>query len=155
MTAYQTDLGVVRSAPVWGGVSGAGGRLALPARPVPFGGLTTATGHTLAPNPFGAIDVIGSLPLEPVSDPAPTGYHLRLAKAAWNGLYAWLSDGTRSVGLYAGVEDWQPGQWRHLAVAWQAVQPGADYRRYILWVDGVLRNSQVLRRWSSPTDGHR
>ncbi len=77
---------------------------------------------------------------------APAGYRLRLAKAAWNGLYAWISDGERSITLYAGIEDWQPGQWRHLAVVWQAVQPESGYRRYTLWIDGVLRDSQVLRR---------
>lgn len=82
----------------------------------------------------------------PISDRAPTGYRLRLAKAAWNGLYAWFTDDVRSVGLYASIEDWQPGQWRHLAVAWQAVQPDSAYRRYTLWIDGVLRDSQVLRR---------
>jgi hypothetical protein len=84
--------------------------------------------------------------LGPVSDRAPTGFRLRLAKAAWNGLYAWLTDGERSVTLYADIKDWQPGQWRHLAVAWQAVQPDSAYRRYTLWIDGVLRDSQVLRR---------
>lgn len=88
-----------------------------------------------------------SLPaLGPVSGRAPTGFRLRLAKAAWNGLYAWISDDVRSTVLYAGVEDWQPGQWRHLAVAWQAVPPGSAYRRYTLWIDGVLRDSQVLRQ---------
>ena len=71
---------------------------------------------------------------------------MRLAKAAWNGLYAWIADDVRSVVLYASVEDWQPGQWRHLAVVWQAVQPDSAYRRYTLWIDGVLRDSQVLRR---------
>lgn len=73
-------------------------------------------------------------------------WRLRLAKASWNGLYAWLSDGTREVVLYAGIEDWQPGQWRHVAVAWQPAQPGTTYRRYTLWSDGILRDSQVLRR---------
>lgn len=82
----------------------------------------------------------------PVSDRALQGFRLRLAKAAWNGLYAWITDDERSVTLYAGVEDWQPGQWRHLAVVWQAVQPESAYRRYTLWIDGVLRDSQVLRR---------
>jgi len=89
---------------------------------------------------------VGASPLGPVSGHASAGYRLRVAKAAWNGLYAWLSDDTRSVALYAGIDDWQPGQWRHLAVAWQAVQPGAAYRRYTLWIDGILRDSQVLRR---------
>jgi hypothetical protein len=89
---------------------------------------------------------VGSSALGRVSDRASTGYRLRLAKAGWNGLYAWVSDGTRSVALYAGIDDWQPGQWRHLAVAWQAVQPGTSYRRYTLWIDGILRDSQVLRR---------
>jgi hypothetical protein len=84
--------------------------------------------------------------LGPVSDRAPTGYRLRLAKATWNGLYAWITDDERSVTLYASVEDWEPGQWRHLAVTWQAVQPESAYRRYTLWIDGILYDSQVLRR---------
>lgn len=79
-------------------------------------------------------------------EPPASAYRLRLAKASWNGLYAWLTDGVRTAVLYAGVEDWQPGQWRHLAVAWQPAQPGTSYRRYTLWVDGILRDSQVLRR---------
>lgn len=78
------------------------------------------------------------------------GYRLRLAKADWNGLYAWIRDGPADIGhdlvLYADVQDWQPDQWHHLAVAWQAAQPDADYRRYTLWVDGVLQDSQVTRR---------
>ena len=35
-------------------------------------------------------------------------------------------------------------------MAWQAVQPGTPYHRYTLWIDGILRDSQVLRR---PVDG--
>ncbi|MEZ4770499.1 MAG: CARDB domain-containing protein [Caldilineales bacterium] len=82
----------------------------------------------------------------PEAGSTPDGYFLRLAKADWNGLYAWVGDGTREVGLYGDIGNWAPGFWRHLAVAWQAVQPGTDYRRYTLWVDGVLQDSQVLRR---------
>ena len=74
------------------------------------------------------------------------GYFLRLAKADWNGLYAWLGDGTREVGLYGDIGSWAPGIWHHLALAWQAVQPGTDFHRYTLWIDGVLEDSQVLRR---------
>lgn len=81
-------------------------------------------------------------------------YRLRLAKAGWNGLYAWLSDGPgpayHDLVLYGDVSHWQPGEWHHLAVVWQPVQPGADYRRYTLWVDGILQDSRVLRR---PVDG--
>lgn len=77
---------------------------------------------------------------------APEGYRLRLAKADWNGLYAWIDDGTSGVTLYADIQNWQPGDMHHLAVAWQPAQPGATYRRYTLWIDGRLHESQVLRR---------
>ncbi len=77
------------------------------------------------------------------------GYRLRVAKASWNGLYAWLTDGQlgqHDVVLYADVSRWQPRQWHHLAVVWQPVDPGTTHRRLALWVDGVLQDSQVLRR---------
>ena len=101
----------------------------------------------VGPSPLPSFSALG-----PVSDRAPhdSSYHLRLAKASWNGLYAWLTDGTHDLVLYSGIDDWQPGQWHHLAVAWQAVQPGTPYHRYTLWIDGILRDSQVLRR---PVDG--
>ena len=89
---------------------------------------------------------VGSLSQAQPTQASSPAYRLRLAKADWNGLYAWLRDGTHDIALYAGIEAWLPGQWRHLAVAWQTVQPGLDYRRYTLWVDGVLRDSRVLRR---------
>lgn len=99
------------------------------------------------------VDIGTSNPVEPSQAPpadnSPT-YRFRLAKADWNGLYAWLRDGPHDIALFAAIGTWQPGQWRHLAVAWQAVQPGLSYRRYTLWVDGVLRDSRVLRR---PVDG--
>jgi hypothetical protein len=50
------------------------------------------------------------------------------------------------VTLYANIEDWQPDRWRHLTLAWQPAQPGTDYRRYTLWVDGALHDSRALRR---------
>ena len=82
----------------------------------------------------------------PQADGAPEGFHLRVAKADWNGLYAWIDDGTRSVGVYGSAEAWQPGSWHHVAVAWQAVQPGTTFRRYTFWIDGALQDSQVLRQ---------
>ena len=58
VTAYQSKRNVVGSTPVFTGVTSAGGDFRLPDRPV-SPGVTTATGHTLRPNPFGAIDVVG------------------------------------------------------------------------------------------------
>ncbi len=77
------------------------------------------------------------------------GYRLRMAKAGWNGLYAWLTDGQlgkHDIALYADIGQWQPGQWHHLAVVWQPVDPGTSHHRLTLWVDGVQQDSQVLRR---------
>lgn len=76
------------------------------------------------------------------------GYRLRLAKADWNWLYAWFSDGSlgqHDFALYADVSDWQPEVWRHLALVWQPAQSGTVYRRFTLWVDGRLADSRVLR----------
>lgn len=87
-------------------------------------------------------------PAAPTGEPFD-GYRLRVAKAGWNGLYAWLTDGAlgkHDVVLYADISQWQPGQWHHLAVVWQPVDAGTTHRRLTLWVDGVLQDSQVLRR---------
>ena len=89
----------------------------------------------VGPSPLPSLSALGpvsdrapNISLGPVSDRAlrDSSYHLRLAKASWNGLYAWLTDGTHDLVLYSGIDDWQPGQWHHLAVAWQAVQPGTS-----------------------------
>ncbi|MCO6450942.1 MAG: hypothetical protein J5I90_09175 [Caldilineales bacterium] len=58
IAAFQTRFGVVDAAAVFTGVTDAQGRFTLPNRPV-SPTLTTATGHGLAPNPFGLIDVVG------------------------------------------------------------------------------------------------
>ncbi|RME83456.1 MAG: hypothetical protein D6775_08045, partial [Caldilineae bacterium] len=55
---YQTRWNVVREKPVASGTSDDRGYFLLPNRPV-TPTLTTATGHTLRPNPFGHIDVVG------------------------------------------------------------------------------------------------
>ena len=76
------------------------------------------------------------------------GYRLRLAKADWNWLYAWFTDGSlgrHDFALYADVSDWQPDVWHHLALAWQPVQTGTSYRRFTFWVDGRLVDSHVQR----------
>lgn len=76
------------------------------------------------------------------------GYRLRLAKADWNWLYAWFTDGSlgqHDFALYADVSHWQPGVWHHLALAWQPVQTGTTYRRFTFWVDGQLMDSHVQR----------
>ena len=59
VAVYQTSLGALDTAPVFTGITDQSGWLALADRPVPFGGLVTATGHALRPNPFGNIDVVG------------------------------------------------------------------------------------------------
>ncbi len=56
--AYQSEGGVVRAQPVFKGDTDSAGLFALPNRPV-SPTLTTATGHSLRPNPFGLIDVVG------------------------------------------------------------------------------------------------
>lgn len=58
VTAYQTERNVVGPNPVFAGPTDAFGVFLLPNRPV-SPTLTTATGHTLRPNPFGRIDVVG------------------------------------------------------------------------------------------------
>ncbi|MFZ1597829.1 MAG: LamG-like jellyroll fold domain-containing protein, partial [Anaerolineae bacterium] len=76
------------------------------------------------------------------------GYRLRLAKADWNWLYAWFTDGSlgqHDFALYADVSDWQPGVWHHLALAWQPAPPDPLYRRFTFWVDGRLLDSHVQR----------
>lgn len=57
---FQTNGDRLSPAPVFSGIADAAGLLALPNRPIPGGGVATATGHTLAPNPFGLIDVVGT-----------------------------------------------------------------------------------------------
>lgn len=77
------------------------------------------------------------------------GYRLRLAKADWNWLYAWFTDGSlgqHEFALYADVSDWQPGVWHHLALAWQPAAPDPLYRRFTLWVDGRLLDGRVQRK---------
>ena len=44
--------------PIFAGVTNLDGELTLPNRSLPNGSITTATGHTLRPNPFGKIDVL-------------------------------------------------------------------------------------------------
>ncbi|NOX60484.1 MAG: hypothetical protein GXP42_00820, partial [Chloroflexi bacterium] len=55
---YQTRRNVVRAQPVIEGYTDAAGRFRLTNRPV-SPTITTATGHTLAANPYGLIDVVG------------------------------------------------------------------------------------------------
>lgn len=55
---YQAWFGDLTSTPVISGASDANGMFVLPNRPVSVT-ITTATGHTLRPNPFGRIDVVG------------------------------------------------------------------------------------------------
>ncbi len=55
---YQSAANVVGSTPVITGATSAAGLFRLPDRPV-SPGVTTATGHTLRPNPYGPIDVVG------------------------------------------------------------------------------------------------
>ena len=59
VAAYQKDLATetIPTVPTFTGRTGADGMMALPNRPVQ--GVTTATGHTLRPNPFGQINVVG------------------------------------------------------------------------------------------------
>jgi len=56
---YQSERNVVDDAPEIVGTTDARGCFVLPDRLLPHGGVTTATGHTLRPNPFGHIDVVG------------------------------------------------------------------------------------------------
>ena len=58
ITAFQTRLGIIDDQPSFSGNTASDGRFLLPNRPV-SPTLTTATGHTLGPNPFGLIDVVG------------------------------------------------------------------------------------------------
>lgn len=58
VSAYQTERNVVGRDPVFTGLTDATGVFTLPNRPV-SPTLTTATAHTLRPNPFGRIDVVG------------------------------------------------------------------------------------------------
>jgi hypothetical protein len=59
VSAYQKDLATeaIPTVPTFTGRTDANGVMALPNRPVR--GVTTATGHTLRPNPFGQINVVG------------------------------------------------------------------------------------------------
>ena len=58
VTAYQTKFNIVDAAPAFQGQTDYSGVYRLPNRPVTMP-LTTATDHTLRPNPFGTIDVVG------------------------------------------------------------------------------------------------
>ncbi len=58
ITAYQTQFKVLNDTSVFGGWTDDEGRFQLPNRPI-SPAITTATGHSLKPNPFGDIDVVG------------------------------------------------------------------------------------------------
>jgi hypothetical protein len=55
--AYQKSEDTIPTVPTFTGRTDANGVMVLPNRPVQ--GVTTATGHTLRPNPFGQINVVG------------------------------------------------------------------------------------------------
>lgn len=57
---YQKDQNTeyIYNVPTFSGYTDSSGRMLLPNRPV-GGGTTTATGHTLRPNPFGKLSVVG------------------------------------------------------------------------------------------------
>lgn len=56
---FQRQNGTIQDTPVITGTTDASGRLILPNRAVAEE-ITTATGHTLKPNPFGTINVVGA-----------------------------------------------------------------------------------------------
>lgn len=57
---WQSNANTIGGAPIVTGTTDLNGQYVLPNQPLPLGNLTTATGHTLKPNPFGVIDVVGS-----------------------------------------------------------------------------------------------
>jgi hypothetical protein len=94
VTLYQKDVATetLEPAPVFTGQTDAAGVVTLPNRGVR--GTTTATGHTLRPNPFGQIDVVGrnGVMLVEVEQRGERDYRwleiIQLNEALWRGVQA-------------------------------------------------------------------
>ncbi len=135
VAAYQSDLGTVRSQAAWSGITGSDGRLALPARAVPFGGLTTATGHTLAPNPFGAVDVVGW-----------NGQLLLGISRDGQHFYTWWPITDFNLARWQGQSSYQRTVATHLPPAGAPAPPPR--------LDGLVDGLDVALAWqASPTPG--
>lgn len=145
VTLYQSERNVVASTPVFTGTTSTGGLFRLPDRPV-SPGVTTATGHTLRPNPYGAIDVVGrngQLLLRLSKGNQETYAWLSITdlnKAAWSGQNAVT---VTIPGPFPGGEVTPPAPKLQVrtsgtaaTLAWQAVPGAESYQLYQgVWPD--------------------
>ncbi len=134
ITIYQTAAGAIPATPVITGTTGTDGRFTLPARALPHGSLTTATGHTLAPNPFGQIDVVGF-----------DGQLLLAAGAGAQRFYTWWPITDFNLAAWqAGTHAYERTVGTHL--------PPADAPASLADLQGRVDGTQVSLTWpASPT----
>ncbi len=132
---FQTTGGALGTTPVISGTVDAGGILHLPNRSFAAAGLTTATGHTLSPNPFGQVDVVGmnSLLLARIRTPDWPPHEE----------YRWTRLTDLNLARWAGQSD-------VYTITWATGYPPADAPAPPT-LFGDVAGAQVSLRWLPPT----
>jgi hypothetical protein len=150
---FQRQIGTIENTPTIVGTTGPTGLFVLPNRPVAEE-TTTATGHTLKPNPFGTINVVGANAnwLIEVSRPSGEFDHIEfvlpsLNEAYWDGnTQSWTCTiqsrlSTASLPRISSMCAAVQGDLAHLS--WPPVSGASSYT--------VYRASRYLNKLDDPT----